>query len=169
MGEALTIFHHAACRATRLVAAAIVGAVLTTGAAFAGGCPAGKQVASGSGQAMSDAKAVGVTDTVMASTDLAKVPGGINDRLFRLRKLVVQPGGVVPWHSHDNRPALIYIISGEIVEYASTCAVPIMHKAGESTTDTHPTAHWWKNLGKTPVVLLSSDLFPKAAADDHMM
>ena len=30
---------------------------------------------------------------------------GVNNRLFRLRRLVVQPGGVVPWHSHGNRPA----------------------------------------------------------------
>ena len=30
--------------------------------------------------------------------------------------LVVQPGGIVPWHSHADRPALIYVVSGEIVE-----------------------------------------------------
>ena len=37
----------------------------------------------------------------------------------------------MPWHSHDNRPAMIYIVYGEIVEYASNCAVPIVHKAGD--------------------------------------
>src|SRR5207244_1622636 len=78
--------------------------------------------------------AQGVTDTVLASIDLAKEPVKLADHLQRLRKLVVQPGGVVPWHSHDDRPALIYIIEGEIVEYASSCAVPIVHKAGEVAT-----------------------------------
>ena len=37
----------------------------------------------------------------------------------------------MPWHSHGDRPAIIYIAEGEIVEYASNCAVPIVHKAGE--------------------------------------
>ena len=85
--------------------------------------------------------AKGVTDTVIGSTDLAKEPVGIHDRLFRLRKLVVEPGGVVPWHSHGDRPALIYIISGEITEYSSTCAVPIVHRAGDTAPgDAHDIA-----------------------------
>jgi quercetin dioxygenase-like cupin family protein len=76
----------------------------------------------------------------------------------------------VPWHSHGDRPALITIVTGEIVEYASTCAVPIVHKAGDSTAETHTTEHWWKNLGKTTVVLYSADLFPvKTSHDEHMM
>ncbi len=155
----------------RACATAAVMACLAAGAAQAGTCPADKVVAEGAGQPKSDIKAVGVTDTVISSTDLKNEPVGINDRLFRLRKLVVQPGGIVPWHSHGNRPALIYIISGEIVEYSSKCAVPIVHKAGDSTPETHMTSHWWKNLGKQTVVLLSADLFPVSAAghDDHMM
>jgi quercetin dioxygenase-like cupin family protein len=82
---------------------------------------------------------------------------------------VIQPGGVVPWHSHGDRPAIIYIISGEVVEYASTCTVPIVHKPGESTAELAPTQHWWKNTGAVPVVLLSADLFHKQKSDAHMM
>jgi redox-sensitive bicupin YhaK (pirin superfamily) len=81
----------------------------------------------------------------------------------------IKPGGVLPWHQHANRPALIYMIQGEIVEYASTCAVPIVHRAGDVATETHATSHWWKNLGKETVVLLSADLFPIASPDHHMM
>ena len=149
--------------------AATLAGCLTAGAAYAGTCPADKVVASGKGQPQSSAPAAGVTDTVVVFTDLATEPVNINDRLFRLRKLVVQPGGVVPWHSHADRPALITILSGEIVEYASTCAVPIVHKAGESTSETHATAHWWKNTGSVPCVLTSADLFHKAKGDEHMM
>lgn len=74
----------------------------------------------------------------------------------------------MPWHTHANRPAIIYIIQGEITEYASTCAVPIVHKAGAVATETHATAHWWKNTSNQTVVLLSADLFPEAG-DKHMM
>jgi quercetin dioxygenase-like cupin family protein len=142
---------------------------LIAGAAQAGSCPADKMMPDGMGQKMSNAPAQGVTDTVISSSDLAQQSVGINDRLFRLRRLVVQPGGVVPWHSHADRPAIIYIISGQITEYASTCAVPIVHKAGEATPEMHGTSHWWKNDTKQPVELLSADLFHKAKPDDHMM
>jgi quercetin dioxygenase-like cupin family protein len=108
-----------------------------------------------------------VTDTVIASIDVAKEPAKINDRLFRLRKLVIEPGGIVPWHSHGDRPAIIYIIEGEILEYASNCSVPIVHGAGDVTTETNGVSHWWKNLGDKTVVLLSADLI-KDKNDHHM-
>jgi quercetin dioxygenase-like cupin family protein len=133
--------------------------------ANAGGCPAGKQVA----DAMKpvDYAAKGVTDTVLASIDLAQEPAKIADRRLRLRKLVIQPGGIVPWHSHGDRPAIIYIIQGEVTEYASNCSVPLVHKAGDVTPETHLTSHWWKNTGSETVVLLSADLLHDEA--DHNM
>jgi quercetin dioxygenase-like cupin family protein len=110
-----------------------------------------------------------VADDVLASINLAQEPANVPGRLLRLRKLTVAQGGVVPWHEHANRPAIIYIISGEITEYASTCAVPIVHRAGETTAETHATSHWWKNTGNETVVLLSADLPPVASGDKHMM
>ena len=44
------------------------------------------------------------------------------------------------------------------MEYASDCAVPIVHKAGEIRPETNPTSHWWKNLGKKTVVLFVGDV-----------
>ncbi|BAU94066.1 cupin domain-containing protein [Methylorubrum populi] len=146
----------------------IAAIALGASTAQAGSCPADKVAASGNGQAESKALAKGVTDTVIASTDLVKEPVGIKDRQFRLRRLVIEPGGIVPWHSHGDRPAIIYVVAGEVVEYASTCAVPITHKAGEATTETHATAHWWKNTGSTTAVLLSADLF-HVKGDPHEM
>src|SRR5262249_20823469 len=68
----------------------------------------------------------GVTDTVLAAIDLEKEPANIKDRQLRFRKLTIEPGGIVPWHSHGDRPAIIYIAEGEIVEYASNCVDPIV-------------------------------------------
>jgi quercetin dioxygenase-like cupin family protein len=141
-----------------LVAAGLVaGATLTIlSPASAGECPADKRGVDLTKADTTPAK--GVTDTVLAAIDLSKEPAKIQDRELRLRKLVVQPGGVVPWHSHGDRPAIIYIVEGEIVEYASSCAVPIVHKAGEVARETHGTSHWWKNTGDKTVVLLSADI-----------
>jgi quercetin dioxygenase-like cupin family protein len=98
-----------------------------------------------------------VTDVVLASIDLSKEAIAANGRQLRIRKLEIKPGGVVPWHNHEDRPALIYILQGTITEYASNCAVPIVHKAGEVSKDAG-LSHWWKNTGKQTVVLLSADI-----------
>jgi quercetin dioxygenase-like cupin family protein len=134
--------------------------------AFAGSCPAGKEGVSV--RAPVATPAAGVTDTVIASIDVAREPAHIDGRLFRMRKLVIQPGGVVPWHSHGDRPAIIYVISGTVEEYASNCSVPITHGPGDVTPETSGTSHWWKNTGRKTVVLLSADLFP-LKADPHQM
>jgi hypothetical protein len=96
------------------IAGLILGAAAFMFIAFAGGCPADQ------------AKANGATDMLLATVDLAKEQIKAEERLQRVRKLVVAPGGVVPWHSDEDRPALIYDIEGEINEYNANCSVPIM-------------------------------------------
>jgi quercetin dioxygenase-like cupin family protein len=153
------------------LAGVIAGALsLAANLANAGECPNDKKVADGQGQKPSTTAAKDVTDVVRASTDLSKEPAAVNGRLLRLRQLDIKPGGIVPWHSHDNRPAMIYIVSGEVVEYASNCAAPIVHKAGDVASEKAGTSHWWQNTGNAPVVLISVDLFPVAnMKDQHMM
>ena len=152
--------------------AVIIAGVFSLGAtaAIGGECPADKRVPDGKGQPMSAAGAKGVKDVVRSTTDLSKEPAAIKGRLFRLRQLDIEPGGVVPWHSHSNRPAMIYIVSGEIIEYASNCAVPIVHKTGEVAQEKNGTQHWWQNTTNAPVVLISVDLFPvETMKEEHMM
>jgi len=145
----------------------LAGAVLAAPAS-AGECPADKMKVGARTEGETQPK--GVTDTVLAAIDLSKEKVNLQDRQMRIRKLVVQPGGVVPWHSHEDRPALIYIVSGTIEEYASNCAVPIIHKAGEVSVEKLGVQHWWKNTSKTPAVLLSSDVFHEMRKqDEHMM
>jgi quercetin dioxygenase-like cupin family protein len=111
--------------------------------------------------------AAGVTDTTLGSIDLGKEPARIKDRELRFRKLTIAPGGVVPWHSHADRPALIYVAEGEVIEYASNCAAPIAHKAGDLRRETSEVSHWWKNLGDTTVVLFVADVLHDMQ-DHHM-
>ena len=136
-----------------------------TRAAFAGECPADKIQADAATR--STAKAVGVTDVTLGSIDLEKQPAHIRDRELRFRRLTIEPGGIVPWHSHDDRPALIFVQQGEIVEYASNCAEPIVHKAGDIRPEVSGTSHWWKNLGKQTVILYVGDV-RKDPADNNM-
>jgi len=109
----------------------------------------------------------GVTDTIIGSVDLANEIG-VQGRMLRTRRLVIQPGGIVPLHSHKDRPALIYTLSGEITEYSSACAVPINHKAGDISREADGLSHYWINHGKVPAVVLSSDVFHSGKADSAM-
>ena len=148
------------------IAGAISGGLLFgVTAASAGECPANKVVAS-DGQKPGATAHKGVTEKLLGQLDLAKEKVALPDHHFRMRRLEIAPGGEVAWHSHDERPALIYVISGTITEYASTCSVPIVHEAGDLSVESH-LSHWWKNMSDKPVVLISADI----AADpkDHNM
>lgn len=148
--------------------AAVIALAAMAGIAQAGDCPAGKMKdgAVTTGEMMPK----DVTDTVLASIDLAPKGAAYAGEALRLRKLVIQPGGIVPWHDHKTRPANIYIVSGTVTEYRSTCQVPIVHVAGDTVAEYgEKLAHWWKNTGNEPAVLISADLFQTGKMDDQMM
>ncbi len=135
-----------------LVAAALIGA---SSPALAGECPAGQvgdNPLTGAATMPKD-----VTDTVLSSVDLGPEIN-VTGRSLRLRKLVLQPGGIVPMHSHVDRPALIMTATGTVTEYRSSCLVPIVHHAGEVAHEAGGISHWWKNTGKKVAVLYSSDV-----------
>ena len=138
----------------RLLATA--AALTLAGFAHAGECPADKVAANDlKGAATAP---VGVVDTELASVDLGKENVKLDQRRLRLRHMTIAPGGVVPMHSHEDRPALIMVNSGEIYEYNSKCAVPILHKAGEVAREFMGTKHWWKNTGSQAVNLTIGDI-----------
>jgi quercetin dioxygenase-like cupin family protein len=144
------------------LACAIAGSI---GVASAAECPADKIKANAREKV--DYKPVGVTDVTLGAIDLGKEPAHIEGRELRFRKLTIEPGGIVPWHSHDDRPALIFVQQGEIVEYASNCTDPIVHKTGDLRKEMFGTSHWWKNLGKETVILYVADV--RKDPNDHNM
>lgn len=142
--------------------AALAGglSMIAASAAQAGSCPANQMGIDLTKSGPMEPK--GVTDTVLATTDLSKEMVALGDHHFRLRRLEVQPGGIVPWHAHADRPAMIYVVSGTVVEHASNCGVPIVHKAGDVAPETHVTSHWWENTSKKKAVLISVDILHDA-------
>jgi quercetin dioxygenase-like cupin family protein len=143
----------------------VAGSLALSTAAFAGGCPADQHKHNARTAVNTPAK--GVTDTTLGAIDLANETIGAKERQLRFRKLTIEPGGIVPWHSHDDRPALIFVAEGEVIEYASNCAVPILHKQGEIRAETKGTSHWWENKGTRTVVLYVGDILHDKN-DKHM-
>ena len=141
---------------TTFVLGACALALSISGPALAGECPAGKLGVNKLANAPT--AAVGVVDTELASVDLSKENVKLSERRLRLRTMTIAPGGIVPLHSHEDRPALIKVIAGEIYENSSKCLVPILHKAGEVARESLGTQHWWKNEGSQAVELSIGDI-----------
>jgi quercetin dioxygenase-like cupin family protein len=149
----------------KTIALTAIATCVAASAAFAGGCPVDQMKTDVRAAVTTPAK--GVTDTTLAAIDLAKEPIAAKDRQLRFRKLTILPGGIVPWHSHTDRPAIIFVQQGEIFEYASNCAVPILHKEGEVRPEVQGTSHWWENKGDKTVILYVGDILHDK--DDHNM
>ena len=148
------------------VAGTLTGLFLIGATAASAACPPGKETTT-DGQKPGATAHKDVDEKLLGQIDLSKEKVNVPGRLFRMRRLVVQPGGEVAWHSHEDRPALIYIISGTITEYSSHCSVPIEHPAGDLSVESGGLSHWWKNNGKEPATLVSADL--AADPNEHGM
>jgi quercetin dioxygenase-like cupin family protein len=142
--------------ATRLIQLAITSALAAASLAHAGECPSDQVIANA--LAGAPTAPVGITDTELAAIDLAQENVHLDQRRLRMRHMTIAPGGIVPLHSHEDRPALIMVVSGEIYENNSKCAVPILHKAGDIAREHLGTRHWWKNSGTQPVELTIADI-----------
>jgi quercetin dioxygenase-like cupin family protein len=138
-----------------MAGAIALGGLAFAPAAIAGDCPPGQTAADAMKPGATMPK--DVTDNVIGSIDLGN-GYNIAGKTMRMRKLVVQPGGIVPWHSHAERPANIYVVDGAITEYRSTCRVPVEHKAGDIAVESGNLAHWWKNNSNKPAILISADI-----------
>lgn len=136
----------------------VLALTFSTDKVFAGECPEQHRLTEA--RELEKVKNVGVKVKVREQIDLAGWREMGNFRL-RTRHFTIAPGGSVTNHDHSDRPSIIYFISGEVFEHNALCAVPILHKAGETTGEFGADIqHWWSNEGSEPVVLVSSDVVP---------
>lgn len=154
-------------RPARRAALAAALAILGAGTAQAGSCPKDKVLTEP--RKIAEAPDVGIKRETLSIVNLTGWRG-TGDLRLRTRRLTVAVGGVVPTHQHDDRPSIVYVVKGEIVEHSSFCAVPILHREGEWTPEFgQGHAHWWENKTDKEVVLTSSDVVPPDMLDDPDM
>jgi len=78
--------------------------------------------------------------------------------MLRARELVIEPGGIVAVHQHDNRPGVAYIIEGEMTEHRSSESGPVVKAAGDTAFERSGVVHWWENTGSVPARALVVDI-----------
>lgn len=95
---------------------------------------------------------------------------GLGNLFLRMRMLTIEPGGFVPTHYHDDRPSIVYVLQGELVEHNSFCSDPVTHRAGDWTAEFGPyVGHWWENVGTETAIVLSADVIPPEYRDMDSM
>ncbi|MEL7138306.1 MAG: cupin domain-containing protein [Pseudomonadota bacterium] len=85
----------------------------------------------------------------------ASLPG----HRMRVRFFEIAPGGVVPKHSHDGRPAIAVVVEGEMTEHRSDSAEPEVLGPGGVSLEPHGLIHWWENTGDTPAKIIGFDVY----------
>jgi quercetin dioxygenase-like cupin family protein len=111
-------------------------------------CPAGRTLEGAHHEAFGPQH--GVTAQDIALTPLASDPS----RAVRLRRIVIEPGGVVAWHTHDTLQGMAMVVSGEATEIRNTCMDMIRYRAGDVAIEDATTAHGWRNDGDAPATIL---------------
>jgi len=100
----------------------------------------------------------GISFQEIGNIDLSNEIPGLDGRKMRARFWTIEPGGVVPVHSHADRPAHIYVVSGTIVEHASDKDEPVTYGPGDISVEANGVVHWWINEGDVPVELMAVDI-----------
>jgi quercetin dioxygenase-like cupin family protein len=143
-----------------------VAALATTGAS-AGSCPKDKVLTQP--REIRDAPDVGIGRETLSTVDLSGWRK-VENLMLRTRRLTVAVDGIVPTHNHDDRPSIVYVVKGEIIEHSALCSVPILHREGEWASEFGPGhSHWWENKSGKEVVLTSSDVVPGEMMNDPHM
>ena len=84
---------------------------------------------------------------------------------IRMRKIVVENGAKIAKHGHKDRAGLVYIISGEIIEYRNGKTTIL--KSGDSIIEDFNTVHAYENKSGKDCVLIAFDI-PKSESEKHL-
>lgn len=99
----------------------------------------------------------------VTAEDIALVPMASDpSKAVRLRRIVMAPGGVIAWHTHDAVQGAALIVSGEATEIRNTCLDPIPYRAGDVAIEDAQTAHGWRNDGDQPTVIIVAHVVPRS-------
>ncbi|MGA9101652.1 cupin domain-containing protein [Aeromicrobium sp.] len=99
----------------------------------------------------------GVTVELLDRVDLGPEIEGMEGRELRMRKVTIEPGGVLgPIHDHVDRPGTVYVLQGTVTDHRDGVATD--YGPGVGWPEDRNTLHWLENRGTVPVVEISVDV-----------
>jgi quercetin dioxygenase-like cupin family protein len=88
----------------------------------------------------------GFEDIELRSLDLEPEIDTVKGHKLRMRRLVLQPGGVIGLHNHKGRPTVSYLIKGTLTSRSSGKPDLVITPGGGHTVGMADN-HWVENLG----------------------
>ena len=109
------------------------------------------------GQAQPPKETKGFSSVDIRALDLTEEIDSIKGRPLRMRKITVQPGGVLALHTHRDRPAVSFMLEGAMT-YHQEGKPDTVANAGDGIAEGKATTHWAENRGSVPAVWLAVDI-----------
>ena len=95
----------------------------------------------------------------LLNLDLAPEMDSVQGRVMRMQLTTYEPGASNKPHSHKDRPEVVYILSGKVIEHRGDVAKE--YGPGDSFTADKNTTHWMENKGTVPAVMLVTGIAKK--------
>ena len=99
----------------------------------------------------------GQSEQVLRTIDLTEEIKSTQGRPLRMRKVTIQPGGALALHTHANRPAVRYMLEGQMT-YHVEGKPDVVENPGDTAAEDRTTTHWGENTGKVPAVWIAVDI-----------
>jgi quercetin dioxygenase-like cupin family protein len=109
------------------------------------------------GQRQPPTETVGQSEEMLRSIDLTNELDSTKGRPLRMRKVTLQPGGVLGLHNHMDRPAVTYLLQGQMT-YHQQGKPDLVANPGDGFAEGRATTHWAENTGKVPAVWIAVDI-----------
>ncbi len=109
------------------------------------------------GQRQPPTQTVGQSEELLRTIDLSNELDSTKGRPLRMRKITVQPGGVLGLHNHVDRPAVTYLLQGQMT-YHQEGKPDLVANPGDGFAEGRATTHWAENTGKVPAVWIAVDI-----------
>ena len=99
----------------------------------------------------------GQSEQLLRSIDLTNELDSAKGRPLRMRKVTLQPGGVLGLHNHVDRPAVTYLLQGQMT-YHQDGKPDLVANPGDGFAEGRATTHWAESTGKVPAVWIAVDI-----------
>ncbi len=96
-------------------------------------------------------QALGFSEELLRTMDLGKEIDTTQGRPLRMRKITLQPDGILGLHNHVDRPAITYLLQGRMT-YHQEGEPDLVANPGDGFAEGRDTTHWGESTGKVPAV-----------------
>jgi quercetin dioxygenase-like cupin family protein len=99
----------------------------------------------------------GITESVLATIDLAKEIDTVENRELRVSRAVIAPGGHIGLHSHQGDPTIVYVLAGVLTNHHDDGTTE-QFRPSQVFAEFGPRSHWVENEGPTPASFIAANI-----------